>query len=65
MKQRHIIAIFCTAVGFMVGALITYAFIKPDKWLDAKFILTLFTGAGYVVGHFLGKKSEGTGSDRR
>lgn len=40
----------------MVGALVTYVFIKPDKWLDAKLILTLFTGGGYVIGHLLGRK---------
>lgn len=58
MQQRHIIAILGAVTGLIVGALITYVFVKPDKWIDAKLILTLCTGTGYVVGHLLGKKSD-------
>lgn len=56
MSQRFVCAILCAAMGLMIGALVAYLFIKPDKWIDAKLILTLFAGGGYVIGHMLAKK---------
>jgi hypothetical protein len=57
MEQRHIIVILMTALGFGAGAVVAHLMELRD-WLDAKLVISLSTGAGFIAGHLIGRRTK-------
>lgn len=52
MEQRYIVIALLTAAGFIAGG-IAADVIGVESWLDAKLLITLSTGAAFVLGRLL------------
>ena len=55
MVTRVVLVWLCTVAGFLFGLLFSQFVLKLDNWLDAKLVLTLFSGTGFVIGHIYAK----------
>lgn len=57
MNERDVFPFLCAVIGFAAGALVAVFLIRPESWSDARSILVLFTGGGYLIGLLLRGKS--------
>lgn len=55
MSQDKWCIVLLTLAGFMLGVIITTVIIRPSSWLDAKLILSAFSGIGFMVGHLVNR----------
>ena len=55
-RERYLLPLLCSVAGLMAGLLVTVVWLKLDSWGDAKPILSLFIGSGFVIGGLIVRK---------
>jgi hypothetical protein len=57
MNQRYSIMALLTLAGFIAGMAVAQL-LSLSNWLTAKITVSLLTGIGFVVGHFLARRNK-------
>ncbi len=55
MNKKYPVLILFSIAFFLLGGLISH-FLNVSNWSDARLVVSLSTGAGYLLGYFLSNK---------